>query len=446
MRNFGPDTYSYSPIVIVNPNKKEVVEGSHRDENQDNRYQQLYIKGILSCLLSKDTMKRGEEISLTLLNRFGNDYDSLNCTVTVVPQNSIDLERGELKSNAGDVDASGFKVSVLPDLGRGPLLSGTLTTKDGKPAPYIQLFFSAFGNTPDFLPTHSDFDGRFEILTPVGYGPKEMFVSPQQKQAISIQTKIDSEFDSSPLRLPKSKFSLSEEETKLASHLSLLHQFSKTYVQADPKDEEITNQTLSFYGSSFDRTNLDNYVTLPSLKEVFSNLVAKVVVSHKNDKYSIRVLSTNPDVRSFQPLILIDNINFTDHQEIISLPSKKIQYIDVIDEVYLKGGQFFGGVISISSRNGDFAGIDLPSSSYFFDYIYFQPPRDSISTPFADSINHIPDSRNTILWLEDVILKNPNSREISFKAPEFKGNYVVLVRAVAPDGGIMAASTRFVVE
>ena len=60
--------------------------------------------------------------------------------------------------------------------------------------------------------------------------------------------------------------------------------------------------------------------------------------------------------------------------------------------------------------------------------------------------DRIPDMRNTVLWMNQTILKSGSVREITFRAPSNPGPYVILVRGVAPNGDLLTATSLFEVE
>ncbi len=91
------------------------------------------------------------------------------------------------------------------------------------------------------------------------------------------------------------------------------------------------------------------------------------------------------------------------------------------------------------------AGIDLPVGSYFFDFHSFYPDIPVDYTPPAKDAR-IPDTRNTLLWMEDVLLEKGKQTVIPVQAPLSSGDYVILIRGVAPDGQVLSATSRFSVE
>jgi hypothetical protein len=132
-------------------------------------------------------------------------------------------------------------------------------------------------------------------------------------------------------------------------------------------------------------------------------------------------------------------------RSLLALSPEKIERIDLINDIYLKGSVPFGGVLAIHSWKGDMAGIDLPPGSYFFDYQAFHPEAQPLN-PFPVLEKREPDVRNTLLWSADLTFQKDKGLEIPFRAPHAAGRYVVLVRAVSSDGEVIAASSAFTVK
>jgi hypothetical protein len=190
---------------------------------------------------------------------------------------------------------------------------------------------------------------------------------------------------------------------------------------------------------------MDDYVNLPTLEEVFINLVPNVDVLRKKGESYLSIKSENSAIGIYPPLILIDHISVFDQKALLALPPEKIDRIDLINEVYLKGSVAFGGLLAIYSKGGDMAGIDLPEGGYFFDFLSFSPKVETyVALPSPG--DRIPDLRNTILWVADLKVRKDQPGELRFSAPATPGDYVVLVRAVAPDGELWSASSLFSVE
>ncbi|MEZ5073040.1 MAG: hypothetical protein R2751_19360 [Bacteroidales bacterium] len=179
--------------------------------------------------------------------------------------------------------------------------------------------------------------------------------------------------------------------------------------------------------------DLDDYVLLPTLEEVFINLVHEVDVLHRRGGTRLKIRSESADLQVYQPLILLDNIPVFDVEALMQISPEKVRRIDVINRVYVKGALFFGGIVSIQSRKGDLAGIDLASGSYFFDFLSYQAPVAEID-PGRAGDRERPDLRNTLFWNGRVILDRAEATRLEVPLPRRNGTFQIVVRG-RDDGG-----------
>ncbi|MEA3460329.1 MAG: hypothetical protein U9R49_00530 [Bacteroidota bacterium] len=451
MRNQGPGSFSYTAMKIINPFRSEVIDPTNGDDAPAGVQHTAYMEGILDCSTASDSYRAGEEVLLRVKGASPADVNGLVACITVVPEGAIDLSGGlYLPVPGGEEDS--FRVRFLPDLGRGVSISGTVVDSGQVPVPYANLHFSLLGDNPDYFATMSDIHGRFVLNAPAGIDEnQEFFVTPGQDEGDGLEVRIDEEFDSRAVNFPVEAFSLNMDEQELARKIALNMQLAKAFMpetasaQISVVDDISEGDRLPFYGTRVNRLLIDDYVRLPNLEEVFINLIPEIQFYKQRGVTRIRMMSDNNSIEVYNPLIMIDHVSVFDHEALLALSPDKIERIDLINEVYLKGNVTFGGVLAIHSRKGDMAGIDLPEGSYFFDYQSFQPAvKPAEPAPVPDK--RVPDTRNTIFWTEGLNLEQGSQKELSFRAPAHAGSYVILVRGILPDGQPYAASTSFLVE
>ena len=155
--------------------------------------------------------------------------------------------------------------------------------------------------------------------------------------------------------------------------------------------------------------------------------------------------SENPSLSLYESLVMVDQVPVLDMEQFMSLSPAKIKQIDVVEDVYVKGDLRFGGIINLYSRDRDMAGIDLPENSFFIDYLAMQPAFQPLQETLTRD-DQIPDMRNTFLWEPNFILRKGSRAEISFIAPDYPGEYVVLFRGRSDMGEPVMAETTFKVR
>jgi hypothetical protein len=368
--------------------------------------------------------------------------------ITVVPTGAVDTAGFLHQVEMDPGEPALFQFSFLPEV-NGIALSGSVH-KGGNQEPVAgaRIHFSILGGDPDYFVTHSDEEGRFLINTPPRIGKQDMFVVPEPQPDQPVEVRIDNDFAPDPLPFQPDPFTLQQDEHKLASRLSLHMQFEQAYLTKSGTDSAVFPQPeghVPFYGGPWISVKLDEFINLPNLEEVVENLVPKTYVMRQRGGQYFMIKSDNPMIQMFPQLILVDHLPVFDMEAIMALPPSKIERIDVVPEVYIKGEVKFGGIISITSREGDLGGIKLPEGSYFFDYEYFNdsliPRQHRISGP-----GNIPDSRNTLFWMDHLELDADDVFRFDFQAASVPGSYLILFRGVTADGEIVYGLNQFEVE
>ena len=72
------------------------------------------------------------------------------------------------------------------------------------------------------------------------------------------------------------------------------------------------------------------------------------------------------------PLVLLDNIPVLDVDEFLKIPLDRIEKIEIIDKPYIVSGIKYSGVICVSTKRKDFAGIKLNNNKRLI--IFFMGP------------------------------------------------------------------------
>jgi hypothetical protein len=133
-----------------------------------------------------------------------------------------------------------------------------------------------------------------------------------------------------------------------------------------------------------------------------------------------------------------------DIDRVLELQPDKIERIEVVTVPYVRGDIIFGGIVSLFSKKGDLAGIDLPSVGRFITYDMLSREFD---TKAPDAKNQrIPDLRNCLYWNPDLKLKGTESAKISFNTGDCAGDYLIVVRGMDKTGKVKMVTEEITVE
>lgn len=446
MRNFGASDFTYLPIRVVNPYSTEVAEEPPGKEKTGLAPIQ---KGSPEVLVLTNSPSYGVDalVDVELILREGSYSQIQNACLTVVPAGSIDTSAFLHRIESPDMPVA-FQFNFLPDR-KGTSISGTVVDQNnGEPVSDTRIHFSILGEDPAYLVSTSDQEGRFFLKTPSRLGNQEMFVVPEHYTEQSLEVRIDNDFTTEALPFSPGSYALREDEKLLASRLSLQMQLRLAFLaESGPDTSTITNRInpVPFYGKPEISIKLDEFINLPNMEEVIENLIPLTYVVQRGGKADFLIKSDNPMISQYRPLILIDHIPVLDREVVLAIPPSKIDRIEVIREVYVLGEVKFGGIICFTSRQGDLAGMKLPEGSYFFDYTTLHRPMVPQGPRYKGG-SKIPDSRNTLLWMDHLELDKSSSSKVSFQAASLPGNYLILFRGVSSEGEIVHGLNQIQVE
>jgi hypothetical protein len=426
MRNEGPTAYNYTLIKIVNPNRSEIQinfpDNSYSDSSVIN-FNGIADTNFLSISTDRSLYNSRDTIQISIKST-SQPYNALN--VAVVP---------ELTSNEKGI-ALPFKPATksLYDPERsGISLTGSVRDEiNGNVKDGIRVNLSIIGEGRDFMAIRTDSAGRFSFMLPEYEGYRDLFLCTDKSGSLNTQILVDNDFCSIPIQIDTESFELSpgERETalKMAVNFQLELSFKIDSATGATKDEL---EHKAFYGKPDEVIYMDNYVRLPTIEEYFNELPTLVKVRKRSGGKYFRILGSQTELTEFDPLVMVDLVAIDDLAGILAINPANISRIEVINSIYIKGDQTYGGIVNFISEKGDFAGINLPASGIFINYGFLTPVSSEIIG--SQSFN-IPDTRNTIFWEPKLDLDKKDSATLKFTAPDTPGKYVVIIRGINNEG------------
>jgi hypothetical protein len=437
MRNTGPLSYDYVPLTVINPFKSDILASG--DESSGSYVKDPMRTGLFefSNVMPKYGTRKKVELIITLKN---NEYQIVKgLCVTVAPENSVESYRIRMPDENQVRDSSETYYSET----KGISLTGKLMNKEQKePVPDQVVTMSVMGDK-DFSGYKTDRNGRFFFTLPDDSGKRDIFLSSADHSLSGSSLFIDNDFCTTPVNLPDSEFKLTGDEKKLALKMAVNNRISKEFmISGVPRQADtVTSHRKPFYGEPTGTLFMDKYIQLPTLREYFDEISLEVKIRERKEGKYFKFVSENAGMMAYDPLILVDWVVINDMDKVLALSPQKILRIEMVNKPYVKGNLTYGGIISIISRDGDFAGIDLPASGIFVKYDFFAPACPAeYSVPTAPNI---PDARNTLLWIPDFQIVPGEENRITFNTPDSPGRYEILLRGVYPDGKVFGQSVNF---
>ncbi len=369
-------------------------------------------------------------------------------SLAVVPEFSVSAEIVKLPRQVGGSAENGHSDNsafYYPET-RGLTVAGKLTDNtSGNALPYTRVNLSVIGKGRDFMAVQTDSAGLFFFSLPDYTGYRDLFLCAGRASSPDPKILVDNDFCTVPVQLPSGTFTLTPQERETAYKMAVNVQLDTYYkVDSIPGDPVEAEDEQAFYGKPDDILYIDDYIQLPTLEEYFNGLPTLVRVrKHKGEKY-FKVIGPQAGLNNFDPLIMVDQVAIDDASKVLGINPANISRIEVINVLYAKGDETFGGIINIISRHGDFAGIDLPSSGIFIRYAFLA---EEVKAPVYSSLPlSFPDTRNTLYWDPELGLNGEGHSEVFFTVPDTPGRYLVVLNGVNLKGEVSRQTIQFEVQ
>jgi len=451
MRNAGPSAYNYTRIKIVNANRSEVqtqTDGNYLSDSLSRSFRAENRGGSFIVSTDKPGYSPRDTVNITIdrNNTIVSSFKGLS--LSVVPESSVSFQTEIIPLNDGAEaanDQSENRVFNYAET-RGLSVAGKLVDNaTGNVLPYTRVNLSVIGKGRDFMAVQTDSAGLFFFSLPDYTGYRDLFLCAGRASSPDPKILVDNDFCTVPVHLPTGTFTLTPQERETAYNMAVNVQLD-TYFKVDsiPGDPVEAEDEQAFYGKPDDILYIDDYIQLPTLEEYFNGLPTLVRVrKHKGEKY-FKVIGPQAGLNNFDPLIMVDQVAIDDPSKVLGINPANISRIEVINVLYAKGDETFGGIINIISRHGDFAGIDLPSSGIFIRYAFLaeeSQPRASSSLPPS-----FPDTRNTLFWDPELELSGEGHAEVSFAVSDTPGRYIIVLSSVNLKGEVSRQTIPFEVH
>ena len=327
-------------------------------------------------------------------------------------------------------------------------LSGILTDKEtNNPIQDKEIYLSGLNSEKQIHVVKTNSYGRFNFSLYNFNGIKDFYLR-TEPEVDNAKIQIYNEFLNSCIPEKKVNFHLSVNKKTLIEEMFLNQQLS--HLEGSKKNFFLikTDTLISQFGKPDFKIYLKNFVKLPTLHEVFDEIIPSVRVREENHKYVLSIYDEALSLNYNKPLILLDNIPVFNVDDILKIKPSLINNIEIINKMYISGNKIFNGIIILNSNSDKFCRISLPENAKFFRYQGFT----NFSHPIFPEYNtsekkksKIPDFRNTLYW-ESGNLPNKGNMIINFFTSDYCAEYVVNLYLTDKKGHIIKNTKTFIVE
>ncbi len=435
MRNFSVYDYAYVPVKVVNPFVTEIDQGPESSsvitKNDSCKLSRISPINSIICSTNKKIYKPGEKAEAGIY--FGNqkEYASGRYYVTIARAGTIDTIGHFHDADSSDFPERNYELKYLPEI-NGITISGKVIGQfTGLPVKHIPVSLSEPQTGSSFSVYHANEKGEFVFSLPDMTGKRDFFIQAETPDSLPVKIMIDDEYCVNPVRMPYIKFTINKDEDPVIRDMVINKQLSDKFSSGEnPLADRLPDKadSIPFYGSKRTIYMTDKYIELPNIEEFIFEIVYEANIKNSGGVTTV-VNKGRTAFSNYPPLILIDNIHITNHGQLLKVPLNKIERVEAIDKGYVVGNMKYGGLLSIYSKNSDFAGIDLTQNSKFFTYDLFTKPSAPYSPNKSASDPRIPDRRNLVYWNPDIQINAGAKTTFSYDIPDTKGQYMIMIRS-----------------
>ncbi len=428
MRNTGPGSFAYVSLKIINPYKIDVLTGNDTLQNAKHHNTSYSSDNLLEISTNKEIYHSREKVNVSIKTVGIKAGKAQRLCVSVVPELLAPGKMLQLHANSSKVNL----VNFYPE-NRGLSITGTIIDSvTGKGEANARINLSIIGKGRTFMASQTDSSGHFFFSLPSYTGNRDLFLGTQNISGSHPKILVNNDFSTIPVRLPNPVFKLDSAERALAFQMAQNNRVRQLFSNDSLLCNKVSKPDKTFYGKPSYTLTLDQYIQLPTLEEYFNELPSMVKVRKHDGKKYFKVIGDQPDMAYLEPLVLVDWVAIDNPEKILAASPTNIARVEVINKPYVIGDMKYGGIISIITKKGDFAGIDLPKSGMFLNYAFLQDNcHCAITTP--NSVNK-PDTRNTLYWNPDLKLNSGIDFHFSFTTADTPGKYMIILQGIRPDG------------
>ena len=464
MRNNGVTTFFRGDVTIVNPftnDQDAILENSDTLQVQEvadvNKSLVSEKKDdYLELKLKKDQYAKREYVKLELKTlKKDLSFGNYSLSVRKIPPVRIP-ERTSLlnnqKSNIKKQIKSRSEITYLPEL-RGELITGKILHKDSSlPAKNVKVSLSVPGKNYIFKVSNTNDLGEFYFSIDKAYSSDQavLQVIESDKEKYTIQSSQYESINYDAIEF--SRFKLTADYKDFLTQQSVSNQIENAYQNRRPDSIKEPGRLPSFFDAKATHYVLDDYTRFPTVKETIIEVVDQVYTTKKEGKNIMKVRGLDGLLSSTTtlPLVLVDGLYITDHDEIINFSANKVKKISFVSGKYFYSTKVFDGILSFETIAGDFESqTTIGEESYLKRLPLFKPQAEKKyhrqEYRSKEDQKRIPDFRTQLLWEPNISITKEEGT-YSVYTSDVPGVYEIYLTGITNNGHRIELSKKFTVQ
>lgn len=435
MLNKSAAEYFTIDIYILNPYKdKPVISISQKESAAP---EVVTNKNISFDLKNKTYQNR--DLAELKINTNSDEFRKGNYMLSVrkadgfLVQKNANFEERATNSNRNSETEIKNPDFLLPEL-RGEIISGKIRSSNAEiKNKKIALSLVGKNYVLKFAKTDNEGNFIFNLEKPNSNSNVVVQILEDNKQDYTIEMDKPKNIDFSGLTVPEFQFN-SEFKQNISERL-ISTQIENAYYNLKKDSVSASTDTIPFYNNLSKEYKLDAFTRFPTIEETITEVVSGVYFSKDKNNYAIHVYDYDPNYESALPaLIIVDGLIIEDLNEFFHYNPKNIHKVNVVKGIYYYGAKSFNGIVSFSTKNGDYETKLKGSFIVRPELLRPQPKKDYFKPDYTANKNErIPDYRHQLLWIPKVDLSDADSK-IQFYTSDVSGKFEIVLEGFSAAG------------
>lgn len=338
-------------------------------------------------------------------------------------------------------------LKFLPEM-EGHLVAGRVARPDGAPLYKNRVFFSVPGTEPKLFNAETNADGQFLINVKNLYGRNEVVLQ-AGGQDTSSTIALDNAFSDQYSKRNTPFFRPDMLNLAELSHWDIDNQVQNYYYGARLRQTfKPELDTLSFYVNPTKRYLMEDYVSFPTMHEVFREFISQIYMVRESGRTRLRVASPN-GLFSSDPLMVLNGVPIFNTQKLMAIDPRKLKSMEIVNYRYYLNKRLEDGILNIATYKKDMAGYEIESNALILDYDGLEL-RTEFYTPLYDTPSSLeskmPDRRSVLSWVPELLTDGKGKTSRAFYIADQAGTYIGVVQGLTKQGRCGYTTFKFDVK
>lgn len=422
MRNFNSDKFYTSEVMIVNPDlqAKETIQTAIDTARNVSKG-----KEILEINASQGRFAPNSLVSLDIKGK-----NNSSVSVSVVKKGSYEpMSVGVHNYFQSMVSTDPTQLNWYPEL-RSVSISGKVVDKtSNQPLKNIFVYASIVDSAKQFHVAKTNDEGFFIFSLTNLHENHIVYICAEVEGTILI----NSDFATGLPAMHYNGIKMDSLKQLLLNSMYENAQASRIFYEEPVPVRTYLDTIPDPFRSSGEVIYLKDYVALPQFTDYFKEIIPYTRIKTRKEGSTIQLVDKRDKEFFDHPLVMVDNIPFRKHDDLLGIAPSKINSVSVIASKYVFGKEVLNGVIMVKTKESNLGGLPLPAEVVSVDYIACEP---LVTVPMEKenkfSISK-PGLKNTLYWNPSVNLTG-GYQTIQFYSGNAISDYDVVVRGVDDEG------------